>query len=54
MIEVSHLSKSYGSRPAVQDLSFTVPDGQIYGLLGPNGAGTVSYTHLTLPTTSRV
>ena len=38
MIEVSHLSKSYGSRPAVQDLSFTVPDGQIYGLLGPNGA----------------
>mgnify|MGYP000290629738 CR=1 FL=1 len=39
MIEVSHLSKSYGSRPAVQDLSFTVPDGQIYGLLGPNGAG---------------
>lgn len=39
MIEVSHLNKSYGSRPAVQDLSFTVPDGQIYGLLGPNGAG---------------
>ena len=39
MIEVSHLSKSYGSRPAVQELSFTVPDGQIYGLLGPNGAG---------------
>ena len=39
MIEVSHLSKSYGNRPAVQDLSFTVPDGQIYGLLGPNGAG---------------
>ena len=39
MIEVSHLSKSYGIRPAVQDLSFTVPDGQIYGLLGPNGAG---------------
>ena len=39
MIEVSHLSKSYGSRPAVQDLSFMVPDGQIYGLLGPNGAG---------------
>ena len=39
MIEVSHLSKKYGSHPAVQDLSFTVPDGQIYGLLGPNGAG---------------
>ena len=39
MIEVSHLSKNYGSRPAVKDLSFTVGDGQIFGLLGPNGAG---------------
>ncbi len=39
MIEVSHLSKYYGRHPAIQDLSFTVPDGQIYGLLGPNGAG---------------
>ena len=39
MIEVSHLTKKYGSHPAVQDLSFTVEDGCIYGLLGPNGAG---------------
>lgn len=39
MIKVSHLSKQYGSHPAVTDLSFTVEDGQIYGLLGPNGAG---------------
>jgi ABC-type multidrug transport system ATPase subunit len=39
VIEVSHLSKNYGSRPAVKDLSFTVGDGQIFGLLGPNGAG---------------
>ena len=39
MIEVSHLSKNYGSRPAVKDLSFTVGDGRIFGLLGPNGAG---------------
>ena len=39
MIEVSHLSKNYGSHPAIRDLSFTVGDGQIYGLLGPNGAG---------------
>ena len=50
MIEVSHLTKKYGSRLAVDDISFTVEDGVIYGLLGPNGAGTVSYTHLTLPT----
>ena len=39
MIQVSHLTKVYGRRTAVQDLSFTVEDGQIYGLLGPNGAG---------------
>lgn len=39
MIEVSHLSKRYGNHLAIEDLSFTVEDGQIYGLLGPNGAG---------------
>ena len=39
MIEVSHLTKKYGGHLAVDDLSFTVEDGQIYGLLGPNGAG---------------
>ena len=39
MIEVSHLTKKYGSNIAVDDLSFTVNDGQIYGFLGPNGAG---------------
>lgn len=39
MIEISHLTKKYGSRLAVDDISFTVEDGVIYGLLGPNGAG---------------
>ena len=39
MIEGSHLTKKYGSHLAVDDVSFTVEDGQIYGLLGPNGAG---------------
>lgn len=39
MIEVSHLTKKYGRRLAVDDISFTVEDGVIYGLLGPNGAG---------------
>ena len=39
MIEVSHLTKRYGRRPAVEDVSFTVADGRICGLLGPNGAG---------------
>lgn len=39
MIEVSHLTKKYGGHLAVDDVSFTVEDGQTYGLLGPNGAG---------------
>lgn len=39
MIEVSHLTKRYGSHTAVDDLSFTVESGHIYGFLGPNGAG---------------
>ena len=39
MIEVNHLTKYYGGQPAIQDLSFTVPHGEIVGFLGPNGAG---------------
>ena len=39
MIEASHLTKQYGNHLAVDDVSFTVADGQICGLLGPNGAG---------------
>lgn len=39
MIEVNHLVKKYGGHFAVNDLSFQVEKGQIYGFLGPNGAG---------------
>ncbi len=39
MIKVSHLTKSYGTTKAVDDISFTMQPGHIYGLLGPNGAG---------------
>lgn len=39
MIEVANLTKRYGAHLAVDDLTFTVEEGQIYGLLGPNGAG---------------
>ena len=39
MIEVRHLTKSYGDKKAVNDISFTVNDGEILGFLGPNGAG---------------
>lgn len=39
MIEVDHLTKRYGEKYAVNDISFTVPEGEILGFLGPNGAG---------------
>ncbi len=39
MIEVSHIYKSFGTFRAVNDVSFSIPTGQIVGLLGPNGAG---------------
>lgn len=39
MIEVTNLTKRYGSHVAVNHLSFRVEKGQIYGFLGPNGAG---------------
>lgn len=39
MIEVSHLTKKYGSLLAVDDISLTAHEGEILGFLGPNGAG---------------
>lgn len=39
MIQVKNLVKKYGGHVAVDDLSFTVEQGKIYGFLGPNGAG---------------
>jgi ABC-2 type transport system ATP-binding protein len=38
-VEISHLRKTYGPLVAVDDVSFTVADGEIFGVLGPNGAG---------------
>lgn len=39
VIEIEHLTKRYGGRAAVDDLSFTVEPGRVTGFLGPNGAG---------------
>ena len=38
-VEISHLRKIYGSLVAVDDVSVSVAEGEIFGILGPNGAG---------------
>ncbi|MCR5793033.1 MAG: ATP-binding cassette domain-containing protein, partial [Lachnospiraceae bacterium] len=39
VIEINHLTKSYGKNRGVIDVSLTVEQGDIFGFLGPNGAG---------------
>ena len=41
-IEVNHISKSYGKVKALDDVSFTVSKGEVFGLIGPDGAGKTS------------
>jgi len=57
-LEAEGLVKRYGARTAVQDLSFKVPAGSIYGVLGPNGAGKSSTLRMLVgvlrPTSGRI
>ena len=46
MIEVTHLSKSFGGVHAVQDVSFEIPAGVVYSVIGPNGAGKTTLFNL--------
>jgi ABC-2 type transport system ATP-binding protein len=52
-LQVSNVTKRYGSTVAVNDISFSAQPGRILGLLGPNGAGKTStirmITHITIP-----
>ncbi len=47
-VEISHISKSFGPVKAVDDVSFVVESGEIFGLLGPNGAGKTTIIRLML------
>jgi ABC-2 type transport system ATP-binding protein len=47
-VEMSHISKSFGTLKAVNDVSFEVEKGEIFGLLGPNGAGKTTAIRIML------
>jgi len=47
-LSVQNLSKRYGKRPVVRDVSFSVQQGEIVGLLGPNGAGKTTCFYMTI------
>ena len=47
-IEVEHIVKNFGTQRAVNDVSFTVEPGEIFGLLGPNGAGKTTTIRIIL------
>src|SRR6059058_5290421 len=58
MIELDHVSKSYGNKVAVNDLHLTVERGELFAFLGPNGAGKTTTIKmmcgLLFPTTGKV
>jgi len=47
-VEVNHIFKSYADKTAVDDLSFSVAQGEIFGLIGPNGAGKTTTIRMML------
>lgn len=46
MIQIDHISKSFGSKKAVSDVTLTIPSGMITGFIGPNGAGKTTTIHM--------
>jgi lipopolysaccharide export system ATP-binding protein len=48
VLAATHLSKSYGKRPVVKDVSFSVSQGEVVGILGPNGAGKTTCFYMTI------
>ncbi|MCH7808631.1 MAG: ABC transporter ATP-binding protein [Planctomycetes bacterium] len=48
MLRLNHLRKAYGDNVAVDDLSFRIEPGEVFGLLGPNGAGKTTTVNLAI------
>ena len=57
-LEINHVSKTYGTKKVLNDISIKVPEKSIYGLLGPNGAGKTTLirilNQITMPDTGEV
>ncbi len=51
IVEVDQLTKKYGDLTAVDQISFSVHEGEIFGFLGPNGAGKTTTINVLLDTT---
>ena len=48
MLTLSHVSKSFGSRKVIRDLSLSVPEHSIFGFIGENGAGKTTTMRMVL------
>ena len=48
LVEIDHVTKAFGTKVALNNISFSVPSGQICGLLGPNGAGKTTLFRLLM------
>jgi len=48
LVEIDHVTKTFGDKVALKDISFSVPAGQLCGLLGPNGAGKTTLFRLLM------
>ena len=51
IVSLVNVEKWYGTNHVVKNMNINIAEGEFLTLLGPSGCGTVSYTHLTLPTT---
>ena len=48
IIEVDRLTKTYGGKRGINEVSFTVSEGEVFGFLGPNGAGKTTTIRLLM------
>ena len=50
MLKINNLNAKIEDKSILNGFSLEIKPGEVHAIMGPNGSGTVSYTHLTLPT----